>query len=307
MDWHGGSIIRLPDSLLPPVKGKKYRRDLLRKAGAVKADACFHCRDGRSIYMICSRGTLCRLRLTRADVSHDGASSGDAAASPGDKAASGSSSGGAAWRVFRMGYTYTGFPIVPPEIHHSRYNDFVMITTRNGLVMHHDRNLTVVDRGYSEPVDHTALVSARLAMGDAFILALPTLRSGHMAGGVYSFRRGVIGEYKLRMGPLGGIALFDVHPSIGIVAGVTTRGQAFILQQVPFTFWPGPMFPPGFSLMLTNRPHAEAEDEFDREWVLRIRIATSRDLRCRSVVGARPAVTQVFRSTLPCGIPCELQ
>jgi hypothetical protein len=132
---------------------------------------------------------------------------------------------------------------------------YVVATTRAGLVFHAADHLGVVDRGYSEPVDNTQLVTARLSFGDRFVLALPHERSGHMAGGVYAFRRGVVGDTRLRRGPSGGLRAIEMHPRTGTLVGATFHGAVYTLQQPLFTHWPGPMFPPRFQLHLVNREY----------------------------------------------------
>ena len=74
--------------------------------------------------------------------------------------------------------------------------------------------------GYSEPVDQTPLVTARLSFRDAAILALPAnAKAGHASGGVYWFRVGALGDIRLKRGPPSGVAAFDVHPRLGFVVG----------------------------------------------------------------------------------------
>lgn len=98
-------------------------------------------------------------------------------------------------------------------------------------------------------------VSARLTGNDACILALPHERSAHMAGGVYSFRRGVAGDIRLKLGPAlsGGIRTIASHPSLNLWAGATARGAVYLLQQPLFTHWPGPMFPAGYEVRVKER------------------------------------------------------
>lgn len=124
--------------------------------------------------------------------------------------------------VYRMSYTYTSsLPISPPEIRHSRHNQFLTVATRAGVILYAEDTLECVDKGYAETVDNTPLVQSRLAFNDRVILALPHPKSGHMAGGLYFFRRGAVGDIRLKAGPgvAGGIVYMDVHPRMQVIIG----------------------------------------------------------------------------------------
>ena len=123
-----------------------------------------------------------------------------------------------------------------------------MLTTRAGLCLHDPHTLApLAQERYSEPVDATLLVSARWGKQGSQLYTLPSEKSGHSAGGVYVFRRGVVGDIRLKRAPAesGGIVRIDVHPSAGVVVGIGSRGSAYILQEPIISSWPGPMYPPG--------------------------------------------------------------
>lgn len=246
----GGRAWRLPEVALPPPRAKKAKQSALKGQPLLRVDACFRPTDGRQVFLATSRGDVVQAGLLL------------------DAAGADRSSGPRLVRLAHTSAATIGAPIgvAFPEIHHSRHSAQVAVTTRSGIVcLSTEGGLTLVDKGYSEPVDNTPLVSCRFSAKDRFIVALPHERSGHMAGGVYFFRRGVLGSFKLRLGPASGIASIDSHPRLGILVGVTQRSQVFLLAPPLHAVFPGPMFPPFFVMTLANKDYPEPEDEFDCE------------------------------------------
>ena len=115
-------------------------------------------------------------------------------------------------------------------------------------------NLSEVGRRYSDRINNTPFGLARLCPKGQHILSLPLSDSGHYTGQLLVFRRGDLGTFTLRSGPLGGLVRFEVHPTRFVVAGISARGGLHLLQQ-PFRthFYPGPMYPVGYQLITANK------------------------------------------------------
>jgi hypothetical protein len=170
--------------------------------------------------------------------------------------------------MYRLAHAFTSAALPYPELTHSHRHGFLLLTARSGLALHDDDSLTALERGYADSVDGTPLVTARPAASDKLLVALPHHKAGgHTSGGVYFFRRGRAGDIRWRAAPHEsfGVAAIESHPRLGFLACVTARGQVFLLQPELAPHFPGPMFPPGFVMMTSNREYGEAEDEFDRE------------------------------------------
>lgn len=166
--------------------------------------------------------------------------------------------------VLRVAHGFTQMPLSPPEMCASLHHPLVFITTRAGIVVHSTDTLSVVERGYAESVDNTMLMTVRTGFRDAIIYALPHAKSGHMSGGMYVFRRGVAGDITLRAAPPGAaIVALESHPLLNAPVVLTNRGQVFVLTMRMTSTFPGPMFPPGYRMLMENREYVEREDEFD--------------------------------------------
>ena len=244
----GGGVRQLSESLLPPPISKKMRTALARRGatGAGRGSSALFCDAAwvpsgegarADVFIFTSRGDVTRLRI------------GDPSSSSG-WAVDGASG------VVRVAYALTPPPIIPPEL--CVRGTQAMVTTRAGLCVFDAGAAVLAVEGhgaerYAETVDNTSLVSAHFGAGGR-IFALPHEHSGHMAGGVYAFRRGVVGGIRLKPAPpeSGGIVHFDTASHARVLAGVGVRGTVFILQEPVITRWPGPMYPPGFFLTTTN-------------------------------------------------------
>jgi hypothetical protein len=245
--FSGGGARQLSEALLPPPTSKKMRVALVRRGvtGAGRGSSALFCDAawvpsgagaGADLLVFTSRGDVTRLRVGDPSSGHwavDGASG-----------------------VIRVAYGITPQPIVPPEL--CVRGSHAMLTTRTGLcIFDAGAGVFAVDGAgaerYAETVDNTSLVSAHFGSGGR-IFALPHEHSGHMSGGVYAFRRGIVGGIRLKKAPAesGGVVHFDVAPHARVLAGVGVRGAVFILQEPIVTRWPGPMYPPGFFLTTTN-------------------------------------------------------
>jgi len=104
-----------------------------------------------------------------------------------------------------------------------------------GIAFHDEDTLEQLEAGaYAESIESTPLANVRLSPQDRFILTLPLTTSGRMQGTLFCFRRGVVGDLRLKAPPPGsapgGLVSFDVHPSLFLVAGVTAGGQLALLQ-----------------------------------------------------------------------------
>jgi hypothetical protein len=275
---------RVPETVLPPPKrvsaaasagaggGKSSSSSSLASSlGArgisgdgLRCDACWHSGHGCVLYVTSSRGDLTALRLS---VVED-ALAGVAARVTGGGGSSGSGSGLAPSRsagpppppppltAYRLSHAYTAAPLPLPEVRHSRAHGFVsLVSSKAGVVLHADSgSLAATGRGYADPVDNTPLTHVRFSPGDRYILTLPYSTSGHLAGCLAVFTRGSMQTYRLRAGPPGGVSAMEVHPTVFMVAGITSRGTLHVLQAPCRTsFYPGPMFPPGFNLITSNR------------------------------------------------------
>jgi hypothetical protein len=125
----------------------------------------------------------------------------------------------------------------------------LLATTRAGVCLFDPASLAPLPgERYCEPVDNTQLVSVAVGARGRVLFTLPHEHcAGHMAGGVYAFNRGRVGEVLLKRPPhdSGGITRLDAHPAAGLVVGIGSRGAAFFLQEPVISSWPGPMYPPG--------------------------------------------------------------
>jgi hypothetical protein len=230
-----GGAAQLSEALLPPPRSKKARAALARRGAGSAGRVAVLSTDvawaplaagaaARELVVFTSRGDVTRVRLP---------------AEPAARAAT------------RVAYALTPPPVVPVEIMASGAGGgggggVVMLTTRAGLVVLDA--LTLLPAGaerYAETVDNTPLVTARFGAAGA-VYALPHEHSGHMAGGVYAFRRGVVGDIRLKRAPQesGGIVRFDASPSSGVLAAIGARGALYTLQEPVVSRWPGPMYPP---------------------------------------------------------------
>jgi len=256
LDWVTGTAVQLPESLLPPPAVRKNVRAKLLRGAATRCDAVWVRPGGRDLLLYSSRGELMKVRcgLTEARLA---AAAGSAVIPTED-----------VYRVVRLSYvTPNAAPVLPPEMRQSAHAPTVMLTTRDrGLILYNTTDLRCVDRGYAEPVDNTVFASGRFGgPGDKYIFAVPSKdKQGRATGGLFAFPRGALGVLHFRRGPSGSLALLDVHPrGQGMLVAVTLRGQVFTLQQPFVSYWAGPMYPPGFSLLLVNKPYQEREDEYD--------------------------------------------
>ena len=234
--------VQIPEHSLPAPKSKRSRQSITRGAN-LRTDAVWHEGHGMEFYLLSTRGDLTKFRceLTENAIQHI---MSDAAPKSGSKRSRGefersvdamaanivskaqetlcAASSSTTMRIARVAYAHTPLLISPPEIHHSPAHNIIYITTRSGVNVYTDDSLDAIEKGYAEGVDNTPLVSARLAAGGSVLLALPHPKSGHMAGGVYFFRRGFAGDIRLKPGPgvAGGIVYFDVHPANGTIIGM---------------------------------------------------------------------------------------
>lgn len=210
------------------------------------------------------------------------AAAGGAAAAGSSSGSSASSVGAAAshewWppahAVYRVASVAGPPPLPLPELSHCARIGSLVITSRQGVMLLHDSDLTVRERGYAEGVEATPLTSARLAVGARLIVALAGASHGgarsHKQGGLYCFHRGKPGgSLRWRAPPKDsdGIVVFDAAPRLGMLACIGSRGAVWFTAPEPKAHFPGTMFPPGFVMMMANKEYAEAEDEFDCEWM----------------------------------------
>jgi hypothetical protein len=134
----------------------------------------------------------------------------------------------------------------------------LLATTRAGVCLFDPFSLAPLPgERYCEPVDNTQLVSVAAGARGRVLYTLPHEHcAGHMAGGVYAFNRGRVGEVLLKRAPAesGGITRLDVHPTAGLVVGIGSRGAAFFLQEPVISSWAGPMYPPGERLRRPQPP-----------------------------------------------------
>jgi hypothetical protein len=240
LNWVTGQSWLVPENVLPAPRSKRGRQGIA-KGSHLRTDATWHYSHGLLCYIVSTRGDICALRFEPIEKAcssfqqHE-----DTASQPSNKrqrtgngfhAPTLSFTGCSPqpentiveqMHVYRMSYTYTSsLPISPPEIRHSRHNQFLTVATRAGVILYAEDTLECVDKGYAETVDNTPLVQSRLAFNDRLILALPHPKSGHMAGGLYFFRRGAVGDIRLKAGPgvAGGIVYMDVHPRMQLIIG----------------------------------------------------------------------------------------
>jgi len=305
----GGSAHQLSDSILPPPKKRVIRAQLAREAsvkgGRVKGLRCDAIWGGANapspgtLYLYTSRGDLCRLRIAALEGELLNSVTNDSSQSPSTPLLA----------VYRMAYTLTATPVLPPEIHsvsgcggpsytsstpipfslpghadacntdttdknknnsasssgggaHHLLPPAIVITTRNGVVFHDIVDLRAGER-YNEPVDNTLMVTARVGRGGSVVYALPSEDAGHAAGGMYAFKRGNVGDIRLKRPPpeSGGLVRIAVHPISGIIAAIGSRGSAFILQEPLIVSWPGPMYPPGQLCPLNPPPQAPTKQQ----------------------------------------------
>lgn len=174
--------------------------------------------------------------------------------------------------VYRVASVPGPQPLPLPELSHCARIGSLLLTSRAGITLLHDSDLSVRERGYADVVDATPLTSARLAVGARLIVALAAVITGgvrgHKQGGLYCFHRGKPGgAMRWRAPPKDsyGIVAVEAHPRLGMVACLGSRGMIWLLAPEPRAHFPGTMFPPGFVMMMANKEYTEAEDEFDRE------------------------------------------
>jgi hypothetical protein len=152
----------------------------------------------------------------------------------------------------------------------------LMYTSAGGIEVLSCGGLESLEFPYSEPVDKTHLVQCCWSPDGSFILGVPERDCGHMKGNVYFFRRGVVGDVRMKPGPraapeglvsYGGIAcvMWSPRQVESVIACVTDTGRVFVLD--PFknfsSKWAGPMYPPTFRLREGNVAFWEREDEWD--------------------------------------------
>jgi hypothetical protein len=236
----GGGAWQISEALLPPPVSKKSRATLARRgavargggASALVTDAVWaptlSAAEAGEIFVATTRGDIVRLRVPLICGNRT---------------------------VIRLAAALTASPlVVPPELRSTvtargaGSRGALLLTTRAGLALFDAFALTPLPaERYAEPVDNTALVSARFGAGDAFVFALPHIHSGHMAGGVYAFKRGEVGHVRLKRAPAesGGIIFFDAAPHQALLVGIGARGATYILAEPVVNRWPGPMYPPG--------------------------------------------------------------
>lgn len=267
---------QIDESVLPPPRGGGHGRWSNRAAGtatnsnssssgiaansgagggsgtsknALRCDAAWHSRHGRSLYLVTSRSDLAVLRVSAVEEELDRIAglrpNSNSLHSNNDSGLPGTicgSNGGIT--VYRMACSHLSAAAVsPPELLHSRTSSFLAVSlARGGIVLHDEDSLAPVERGYAERVDNTPLLGVRLSPGDAWVMAVPQTTSGHMRGSLFAFRRGAVGDHTRKRGPPEGLALFDVHPRQFIVAGISHTGRLYLLQQqlaMPRTGYPG--------------------------------------------------------------------
>ena len=267
IDWGGGGeggAWQFSEALLPPPISKKVRAQLARRGtgtrgiGTVVADAAWAptlaAAAAGELFVATTRGDIVRLRVhMNKPNKNDGFDRGGAVGGGG--VAGNRQRFDRDYSVVRLAATHTASPLVtPPELRVSvtargaGARGALLLTTRAGLVLFDAAALAPLpSERYAEPVDNTALVSARFGAGDAFVFALPHAHSGHMAGGVYAFKRGAVGDVRLKRAPQesGGIVFFDSAPNQAMLVGIGARGETYTLAEPVVNRWPGPMYPPG--------------------------------------------------------------